>query len=728
MGTGGSKECNLEKHIPGFPKSVKPNILEKILEQTKKSVCKILCNNGGNGTGFFCFLPFPDRVVRLRALITNNHILDKSNIEIGKTIEFTVNDDKKYFKIKIDESRKVYTNEIYDITIIELYKEKDGIKEDSYLEVDDIILDDDIKDNLIEKLKNKSVYLIHYPEGESLEHAEGVIQFIGEDKYTIYHACNSRPGSSGSPILSLENNKLIGIHKGSGKNNCKWNLGILLIDPIKNFNEKYLNNENNKNRNNENKKIEKKDDNFSLLSNQENIIFNNNIGINNNNYNIPNSYNNINIINNNKENNKNINMFNSYNNNNNNKNNNIFNSPNNNININNNINGNFNGNFKYVNENSLKIKMGNKQSYKSTNNNIEKNIVDEITIVYKKRSTNIKDFYYNIGVNLYMDETLSTEKFFGEKFVEKNKDKCKIIYKGKEYELSAYFKDVVNEDIEDYITIKLKGISKITDCTNMFFGCISLYSLPDIQNWDTKNITDMSSMFTYCRSLNPFPDISGWNTKNVKSFKNFFCYCREIEYLPDISKWDMSSAQDLSHMFDCCLSLQSFPDISNWNTFNVTNMSTLFASCLKVKKLPDISNWMTYNVKSMSLLFSECHSLIFIPDISKWNTDNVEDMSKLFADCYSLEVLPDISVWNTKNVKNMSKMFCGCRSLTSLPDILIWELNDSVVTENMFTDFSKVAIIDKIKWDKYKSKFKISSSIFGSITDTMYKEIFKIVV
>ena len=85
-----------------------------------------------------------------------------------------------------------------------------------------------------------------------------------------------------------------------------------------------------------------------------------------------------------------------------------------------------------------------------------------------------------------MKETCSDKKFFGEKFVEKNKDKCKIIYKGKEYDVVPYFEDIIKDNIKDNIIIKLKGISKIADCTNMFFGCISLYSLPDIQYWDIK--------------------------------------------------------------------------------------------------------------------------------------------------------------------------------------------------------------------------------------------------
>ena len=40
----------------------------------------------------------------------------------------------------------------------------------------------------------------------------------------------------------------------------------------------------------------------------------------------------------------------------------------------------------------------------------------------------------------------------------------------------------------------------------MFAECISLKSLPDISNWDTKNVTDMDGMFNGCHLLNSLPD------------------------------------------------------------------------------------------------------------------------------------------------------------------------------------------------------------------------------
>ena len=283
MGTGSSTNKKNEKYLPEHIISVKTNILEEILKQTQKSICKIICNNGIIGTGFFCFLPFPNKDKKLPTLITNNHILEESDIEIGKSIKFSINDEKKYFNIILDETRKVYTNDIYDITIIELYKEKDGIKEDdSFLEVDDKIIDDNMNAYFETILKNKSIYIIHYPGGDKLEHAEGMIKLIDEDKYTIHHTCNTRSGSSGSPICFLDNNKLIGIHVGAHNDEDKWNVGTLLSEPIKDFNEKYFI----KNNNNDDRK---KRNEFSLLDENNNNL-ENNFYLNNN----------INIVNNNK--------------------------------------------------------------------------------------------------------------------------------------------------------------------------------------------------------------------------------------------------------------------------------------------------------------------------------------------------------------------------------------------------------------------------------------------
>ena len=61
----------------------------------------------------------------------------------------------------------------------------------------------------------------------------GIIQGIFEErKYEFQHKCSTMFGSSGSPILNLKNNKLIGIHKQGALN---YNIATFLNGPIKEF-------------------------------------------------------------------------------------------------------------------------------------------------------------------------------------------------------------------------------------------------------------------------------------------------------------------------------------------------------------------------------------------------------------------------------------------------------------------------------------------------------------
>ena len=53
--------------------------------------------------------------------------------------------------------------------------------------------------------------------------------------------------------------------------------------------------------------------------------------------------------------------------------------------------------------------------------------------------------------------------------------------------------------------------------SDMFYGCSSLISLPDISKWNTKNIIDMSCLLYGCSSLISLTDISKWDIYNKKN-------------------------------------------------------------------------------------------------------------------------------------------------------------------------------------------------------------------
>ena len=240
-----------EKYIPNAPNPITFDILKIILEQKEKSICKIICNNGESGTGFFCSIPFPDKYHLLPVLMTNNHVLEKKDIDCNKKIKFELNDKKISKELMIGKNRRTYTSTEYDITIIEI-KNDDGLDLNSFLDIDERIY----KDNPNEIFRNTPAYLIYYPRDQNAEYSNYYIHSISEDNYNLYHKCSSKPGSSGSPILNLNNNKVIGIHKGA-KKEINMNLGTLLRKPLEEFykckdDDNKEKDENNNEKNNEN--------------------------------------------------------------------------------------------------------------------------------------------------------------------------------------------------------------------------------------------------------------------------------------------------------------------------------------------------------------------------------------------------------------------------------------------------------------------------------------------
>ena len=223
-----------EKAIENASEPVPFDTLKIIFEQIENCICRIQCPKGGVGTGFFCLIPFPNKLNLLQVLITNNHNLDKEDIEISKKIKILLNNDKSIIEINIDSQRKTYTNKNYDVTIIEL-KQSDGLNLNNFLEIDENIFNS--IDNVKDTYTKKSIYIIYYPPGKKASYSNGIIKNISEDNFTINHLCPSVPGSSGCPLISLNEHKVIAVHKGSSSKN--WNLATILKEPIENcYNEK----------------------------------------------------------------------------------------------------------------------------------------------------------------------------------------------------------------------------------------------------------------------------------------------------------------------------------------------------------------------------------------------------------------------------------------------------------------------------------------------------------
>ena len=246
-------------------KSVLPISLEginKILFQMKFSVCKIH-KIGSNGTGFFCNLPYKSKI--LPFLITNNHVLDNEDLKINKYIKFSINNEFK--NIKIDEKRIVLTNKELDFTLIEIRKDEDNIDINNFLDLNENI---NIEEQYLNEIySKKSIYTIHYPKDENVVVSFGLINQIYQKD--IEHLCITERGSSGAPILSLKDFKVIGIHYG-GKNRFNFNKGIFIKYIILELN-KYNNNNNIYQQNIINNYIHSFQNNQKMDFNKQNIDF-----------------------------------------------------------------------------------------------------------------------------------------------------------------------------------------------------------------------------------------------------------------------------------------------------------------------------------------------------------------------------------------------------------------------------------------------------------------------
>ena len=228
-------ESVYEKYTNNSPEPLNIKATENILQQMKNCVCKIY--NGKDGTGFFIKIPY--KTIILPVIMTNNHVINENDIINNKMITISLNNEEESKIIKIDKDRFFYTNEDLDVTIIEIKEEEDNIN--NFLELDEKINEclnmsnEEISIFLKNIYSNKSIYTLNYPEGKEVVVSYAQPPEILDKK--INHKCQTKEGSSGSPILLSHNQKVIGIHYGTS-NKFDFNKGLLIIYPIIELNKK----------------------------------------------------------------------------------------------------------------------------------------------------------------------------------------------------------------------------------------------------------------------------------------------------------------------------------------------------------------------------------------------------------------------------------------------------------------------------------------------------------
>ena len=193
-----------------------------------KSICKITFSKDNKtlyGTGFF--LKVSDS---LKYLITNYHVINPSNIT--ENIEFEIHNNKK---MKLDLSNRIikYFEMPRDITIIEIKNDDDIYKYVKFLDYDKNYIDNGY--NIYDKV---DVFSVEHPLGKKAECASGTI--VNIQNYEFEHNISTDSGSSGSPIILLNNNiniiQVIGIHKNTNQYR-KINGGTFIGEIFKEIND-----------------------------------------------------------------------------------------------------------------------------------------------------------------------------------------------------------------------------------------------------------------------------------------------------------------------------------------------------------------------------------------------------------------------------------------------------------------------------------------------------------
>ena len=173
-----------------------------ILNQAKKSICKVNSDTNKNGIGFLCMIPYPKKFNIFPVFITNNNSLNKYDLSNGSKI--TISNDTIQKTLLIDDSRKTFINEEYNVTFIEI-KEADNININYFLDIDFEFYEGEQND----KYDKSNIYLLH----NNYKYSLGKLKSISNENFNVEFKKPNEIEYSGGPILNLINYKVIGIYR-----------------------------------------------------------------------------------------------------------------------------------------------------------------------------------------------------------------------------------------------------------------------------------------------------------------------------------------------------------------------------------------------------------------------------------------------------------------------------------------------------------------------------------
>ena len=309
----------------------------------------------------------------------------------------------------------------------------------------------------------------------------------------------------------------------------------------------------------------------------------------------------------------------------------------------------------------------------------------------------IDEFNYNIKetkneINLIYSGDDNYANLFGEEFVKNNKDNIDLEINGLKSDIISNYKLKKGEN-----NIKIIIKNKLTNFSNMFFGCNSLINIKELEYLDTKDGLNFSYMFGGCSSLSNIKALINWNVSNGNNFQGMFLGCSSLSDIKPLKNWNVSNGINFSCLFSRCTSLSDIKTLQNWNVSNGNNFSCMFWKCSSLSDIKPLQNWNVSNGNNFSYIFRECSELSDIKPLQNWDVSKGINFSCMFNECSSLSDIKPLQNWNVSNVNNFSYMFARCSLLTDIKSLQNWNVSNGINFSFMFAGCSSLSDIKPLQ-------------------------------